>query len=47
VVSEPAANGLTTVINMQMVGDTRYFDAGGFPGRTVGLSLTALPNAPR
>ena len=47
VVSEPAANGLTTVINMQIVGDTRYFDAGGFPSRTVGLSLTALPNAPR
>ena len=31
VTSEPAVNGLTTVINMQMVGDTRYFDAGGFP----------------
>jgi hypothetical protein len=45
VTSEPAANGLTTVINMQMVGDTRYFDAGGFPGRTVGLSATALPGA--
>jgi hypothetical protein len=45
VTSEPAANGLTTVINMQTVGDTRYFDAGGFPGRTVGLSATALPGA--
>ena len=45
VTSKPAANGLTTVINMQMVGDTRYFDAGGFPGRTVGLSATALPGA--
>jgi hypothetical protein len=45
VTSEPAVNGLTTVINMQMVGDTRYFDAGGFPGRTVGLSATALPGA--
>jgi arylsulfatase A-like enzyme len=42
VVSEPAANGLTTVINMQAVGETRYFDAGGFPGRTVGLSTTLL-----
>lgn len=47
VISEPAANGLTTVVNMQMVGDTRYFDAGGFPGRTVGLSATPLPGASR
>jgi hypothetical protein len=44
-VSEPAANGLATVLDMQMVGNTRYFDAAGFPGRTVGLSATALPNA--
>jgi Type I phosphodiesterase / nucleotide pyrophosphatase len=42
--SEPAANGLVTVLDMQTVGDTRYFDAAGFPGRTVGLSATALPN---
>jgi predicted AlkP superfamily pyrophosphatase or phosphodiesterase len=42
VTSEPAANGLVTVINMQQVGDTRYFDAAGFPGRTVGLSTTSL-----
>jgi hypothetical protein len=41
--SEPAANGLVTVLDMQMVGTTRYFDAAGFPGRTVGLSTTALP----
>jgi hypothetical protein len=47
VISEPAANGLATVVNMQTVGDTRYFDAGGFPGRTVGLSATALPSASR
>jgi hypothetical protein len=45
VTSEPAANGLATVVNMQTVGATRYFDAAGFPGRTVGLSTTALPNA--
>ena len=44
-VSDPAPNGLATVINMQMVGDTRYFDAAGFPGRTVGLSSTVLPSA--
>ena len=43
--SEPAPNGLATVVNMQMVGDTRYYDAAGFPGRTVGLSTTALPSA--
>jgi hypothetical protein len=43
VVSEPASNWLTTIVNMQTVGDTRYFDAGGFPARTVGLSTTILP----
>jgi hypothetical protein len=43
IVSDPAANWLTTVLNMQAVGDTRYFDAGGFPGRTVGLPTTLLP----
>ncbi|HWX84593.1 MAG TPA: alkaline phosphatase family protein [Xanthobacteraceae bacterium] len=45
VTSEPAGNGLVTVLDMQMVGDTRYFDAAGFPGRTVGLSVMALPSA--
>jgi hypothetical protein len=44
VTSEPAANGLVTVLDMQTVGTTRYFDAAGFPGRTVGLSATALPS---
>jgi hypothetical protein len=44
-VSDPAPNGLATVVNMQMVGETRYFDAAGFPGRTVGLSSTILPAA--
>ncbi len=42
VMSDPAPNGLVTVVNMQTVGDTRYFDAAGFPGRTVGLSSTPL-----
>ena len=37
-ISEPAANGLRTVVDMQTVGDSRYFDAGGFIGRTLGLS---------
>jgi hypothetical protein len=35
--SEPSATGLRTVLEMQHVGDQRYFDAAGFPGRTVGL----------
>ncbi len=46
-ISDPAPNGLATVINTQTVGTTRYFDAGGFPGRTVGLSATPLPGPPR
>ena len=37
--SAPSANGLATVLNYQSVGDTRYFDAAGFPGRTFGLSV--------
>jgi hypothetical protein len=41
VVSDPAANGLRTVLDMQSVGEVRYFDAAGFPGRTVGLSQGA------
>jgi Type I phosphodiesterase / nucleotide pyrophosphatase len=40
VVSDPAPNGLATILNLQSVGGTRYFDAAGFPGRTVGLSAT-------
>jgi type I phosphodiesterase/nucleotide pyrophosphatase len=33
-----SANDLVTVLNYQTVGTTRYFDAAGFPGRTVGLA---------
>lgn len=43
-VSDPARNRLRTVLNMQLVGDTRYFDAAGFPGRTVGLTLEGPPD---
>ena len=43
--SDAASNGLVTVVDIQMVGDTRYFDAAGFPGRTVGLSNTPVPGA--
>jgi len=35
--SLPAEGGLRTVLNYQVVGTTRYFDAAGFPGRTLGL----------
>jgi len=35
--SEKAANGLRTVLKLQRVGEHRYFDVAGFPGRTVGL----------
>jgi predicted AlkP superfamily pyrophosphatase or phosphodiesterase len=35
--SEPAANGLRTVLKFQRVRTQRYFDVAGFPGRTLGL----------
>jgi hypothetical protein len=35
--SSASAAGLQTVVQYQQVGSTRYFDAAGFPGRTVGL----------
>jgi hypothetical protein len=35
--SPPARNGLRTFLKVQLIGSTRYFDAAGFPGRTVGL----------
>ncbi len=37
VVSDPGPGGLRTVLDQQSVGETRYFDAAGFAGRTVGL----------
>ena len=37
--SKPAANGLRTVLNFQRVQSQRYFDAAGFPGRTLGLEV--------
>jgi hypothetical protein len=39
--SEPAANGLRTVLNYQRAGNQRYFDVAGFPGRSVGLDAEA------
>jgi predicted AlkP superfamily pyrophosphatase or phosphodiesterase len=35
--SVPASNGLKTVLQYQTLGNFRYFDAAGFPGRTIGL----------
>jgi hypothetical protein len=45
VTSGAAPNGLATILDVQQVGATRYFDAAGFPGRTVGLSSATLPGA--
>lgn len=36
--SAPNSEGLRTVLNYQLVGATKYFDAAGFPGRTLGLT---------
>jgi len=35
--SNPGPNELETILVGQRVGQTRYFDAAGFPGRTVGM----------
>ncbi len=35
--STPDAEGRMTVVTYQSVGTTRYFDAAGYPGRTLGL----------
>jgi predicted AlkP superfamily pyrophosphatase or phosphodiesterase len=36
--STPNADGYQTIVQYQMVGKTLYFDAAGFPGRTIGLN---------
>ena len=36
--SAPAANGMRTILNLQEVGQARYFDAAGTLGKTVGLN---------
>ena len=40
--SEPDANGHITVVLTQRVGETPYFDAAGYPGRTLGLPATPI-----
>jgi arylsulfatase A-like enzyme len=37
IASTPAGNGNVTLLNVQQVGEQRYFDAAGFAGRVVGL----------
>ena len=44
--SEPSETGLRTVLQYQTVGRTRYFDAAGFPGRTVGLQDSLSASVP-
>jgi predicted AlkP superfamily pyrophosphatase or phosphodiesterase len=39
--SDAASNGQRTYLNYQQVGETKYFDAAGFPDRTVGLNTAA------
>jgi Type I phosphodiesterase / nucleotide pyrophosphatase len=41
IASKPAANGLRTIVKYQRVLSQRYFDAAGFPGRTVGIDAEA------
>jgi len=45
IVSEPSDNRLRTVLDVQSVGNTRYFAAGGFYGRTLGLSQPSVVGA--
>ena len=35
--ANPGQNGLAAILVGQRVGQMRYFDAAGFPGRTVGM----------
>jgi hypothetical protein len=41
IVSAPGDSGLRTIVNLQYVGQTPYFSAAGFAGRTVGLTVPA------
>ena len=45
IASARTADGLQTVVMEQLVGTTRYFDAAGFPGRTVGLGAAPAQTA--
>ena len=41
--SAAGPGGVKTVLQYQQVGGTRYFDAAGIPGRTVGLKAAQKP----
>ena len=43
--SQPAANGLATVLQYQQLGGIRYLDAGGFPDRTLGIGTASVPSS--
>jgi hypothetical protein len=45
IASDPNSDGVITVLETQHVGDTHYFDAAGFPGRSVGLSAATAQRA--
>ena len=47
VASAPGRDGLVTVLNEQLVAETRYFDAAGFVGRTLGLTPSCPGGATR
>lgn len=42
--SDPSATGLRTIVHYEQVGETRYFKAGGFAGRTAGLDKSGGPD---
>jgi arylsulfatase A-like enzyme len=42
--SEPSKQGLTTVVRVQRVELTDYFEVAGFPGRTIGLDAREASN---
>jgi hypothetical protein len=44
-VSKPSEDGLRTVVQFQNVQGQHYFDAAGFPGRTLGLDATKTASA--
>jgi hypothetical protein len=44
IVSEPAANGLKTIVHYEQLGSTRYFKTAGFAGRTAGIDARGRPD---
>ena len=44
--SDPDTGGRRTIVQTQHVGQTRYFDAAGYAGRTVGLSVPQSKQRP-